>query len=165
MLRIRAEMARRGLTTEDLKKVPVEVGLQDDDGYPHTGTLDYVAPGLTASTGTLAVRAVLANEKRALLPGNFVRVRVPLGEEPDQLLVPDRAIGTDQSGRYRVGCRARMMWSSSGRSRSANSSERLRVIEKGITADDRVLVSGLQAVTAGQKIEPEVKDLGTAAAQ
>lgn len=164
VLRIRAEMAERGLTSDDLKKVPVEVGLQNDEGYPQKGTLDYVAPGLTASTGTLAVRAVFNNEKRALLPGNFVRVRVPLGAEPDKLLVPDRAIGTDQSGRY-------LMVAGQDDVVVQRTVEigqlvgELRVIEKGINADDRVLVSGLQAVAAGQKIEPEVKDLGTAAAQ
>ena len=164
VLRIRAEMARRGLTTEDLKKVPVEVGLQDDDGYPHMGTLDYVAPGLTASTGTLAVRALLPNEKRALLPGNFVRVRVPLGEEPDQLLIPDRAIGADQSGRYVLVAGKDDVVEQRPVEIGQLVGE-LRVIDKGIGPDDRVLVSGLQTVGAGQKIEPEIKDLGAAAAQ
>jgi RND family efflux transporter MFP subunit len=164
VLRIRDEMAKRGLTSDDLKKVPVEVGLQDDQGYPHKGTLDYVAPGLTASTGTLAVRAVLPNEKRALLPGNFVRVRVPLGEEPDKLLVPDRAIGTDQSGRYVLVAGKDDVVEQRPVEIGQLVGE-LRVIDKGITADDRVLVSGLQTVVAGEKIEPEVKDLGSAAAQ
>ena len=158
VLRIRAEMASRGITADDLKKVPVEVGLQNEDGYPHAGTLDYIAPGLTASTGTLALRAILPNEKRGLLPGNFVRVRVPLAQEPDRLLVPDRAIGTDQRGRYVlvvgkddvVEQRAVEIGQLVGE---------LRVIDKGIGPDDRILISGLQAVVAGGKIDPEVKDL------
>src|SRR5205085_9304459 len=74
--------------------------LQSEAGFPHKGTLDYAAPDVTASTGTLAVGAVLPNADRALLPGYFVRVRVPLAPEPDMLLVPDRAIGSDQGGRY-----------------------------------------------------------------
>src|SRR6266545_1922928 len=53
VLRIRAEIRRRGLTPEDMKKVPVEVGLQTDNGYPHKGTLDYAAPSINQSTGTL----------------------------------------------------------------------------------------------------------------
>ena len=158
VLRIRAEMASRGITADDLKKLPVEVGLQNEDGYPHAGTLDYIAPGLTASTGTLALRAILPNEKRGLLPGNFVRVRVPLAQEPDRLLVPDRAIGTDQRGRYVlvvgkddvVEQRAVEIGQLVGE---------LRVIDKGIGPDDRILISGLQAVVAGGKIDPEVKDL------
>ena len=162
VLRIRAEMASRGITADDLKKVPVEVGLQNEDGYPHAGTLDYIAPGLTASTGTLAVRAVLPNEKRGLLPGNFVRVRVPLAKEPDRLLVPDRAIGTDQRGRYVLVAGKDDVVEQRPVEIGQLVGE-LRVIEKGIAPDDRVLISGLQSVVAGGKIDPEVKDLAAAA--
>ncbi len=100
VLTIRAEFRRRGLTPADLKKVPVEVGLQTDEGYPHKGTLDYASPTVDASTGTLAARAILDNPNRVLLPGLFVRVRVPLGQQENALLVPDVALGTDQGGRY-----------------------------------------------------------------
>ena len=163
VLRIRAAMAKRGLTGQDLKKIPAEVGLQNETGYPHKGMLDYASPEVTATTGTLAVRAVLPNDDRALLPGYFVRVRVPLGEEPDMLLVPDRAIGSDQRGRYLL---------VAGKDDVVE--ERpveigqlvgaLRVISKGITAEDRVLVSGLLTAVPGQKIEPQVKTLEAAAA-
>ena len=163
VLRIRAAMAKRGMTGQDLKKIPVEVGLQNETGYPHKGMLDYASPEVTATTGTLAVRAVLPNDDRALLPGYFVRVRVPLGEEPDMLLVPDRAVGSDQRGRYLL---------VAGKDDVVE--ERpveigqlvgaLRVISKGITAQDRVLVSGLLTAVPGQKIEPQVKTLEAAAA-
>ena len=163
VLRIRAVMAKRGLTSQDLKKIPAEVGLQNETGYPHKGMLDYASPEVTATTGTLAVRAVLPNDDRALLPGYFVRVRVPLGEEPDMLLVPDRAIGSDQRGRYLLVA-----------GKDGVVEERpveigqlvgaLRVISKGITAQDRVLVSGLLMAVPGQKIEPQVKTLEAAAA-
>ena len=91
---------KRGLTPADLKKVPVEVGLQTEEGYPHKGTLDYASPTVDASTGTLAARAVLENPNRVLLPGMFVRVRVPTGKLDNALLVPETALGTDQGGRY-----------------------------------------------------------------
>ena len=100
VLRIKADMVKRGITVADLKKLPVEVGLQTEVGYPHRGTLDYISPTVDPSTGTLAVRAVFENAERNLLPGYFVRVRVPFGAQPDMLLAPDRALGTDQSGRY-----------------------------------------------------------------
>src|SRR4029077_6291393 len=77
VIRIRAEIARKGLTAEDLAKVPVEIGLQSETGWPHRGTLDYRAPTVTQSTGTLAVRAILQNPDRVLLPALFVRVRLP----------------------------------------------------------------------------------------
>jgi len=99
VLRIRAEARRRGMTADDLKQLPFEVGLQTETGYPHKGKLDYASPMLNQSTGTLPARAILANPNRILLPGYFVRVRVPAGEQ-DALLVPEVALGSDQGGRY-----------------------------------------------------------------
>lgn len=162
VLRVRAVMAKRGISAQDLKKVPVEIGLQTETGYPHTGTLDYAAPGVTASTGTLAVRAVLPNQGRPLLPGYFVRVRVPLGEEPDMLLVPDRAIGSDQSGRYVLVAGKDDVVEQRG-VQIGELVGNLRVITSGIKADERVLVSGLQVAVPGQKIEPQAKTLQAAA--
>ena len=77
VLRIREEARRRGMTASDLRQLPVEVGLQTETGYPHKGKLDYVSPTINQSTGTLAVRGVLPNPDRVLLPGFYVRVRVP----------------------------------------------------------------------------------------
>ncbi|MFK4580909.1 RND family efflux transporter MFP subunit [Bradyrhizobium ottawaense] len=71
VLRIRAEAARRGLTPADMKQFPIQVGLQTETGYPHEGKLDYVSPTLNTSTGTLAVRGVVPNDKRVLLPRLF----------------------------------------------------------------------------------------------
>ncbi len=163
VLRIRASMQKRGITAQDLKKMEVEVGLQSETGYPHKGTLDYVAPTITSSTGMLAVRAVLANAERQLLPGNFVRVRVPLFQEPGMLLVPDRAIGSDQSGRYLlvagkddvVEQRTVVIGQLVGE---------LRVITSGIKPDDEVIISGLLSAVPGQKIEPQMKEISAAVA-
>ncbi|MEK1887750.1 MAG: efflux RND transporter periplasmic adaptor subunit [Phyllobacterium sp.] len=155
VLRIRATMQKRGVTTQDLKKIPVEVGLQTETGFPHIGTLDYAAPTVTANTGQLAVRGVLDNAARQLLPGYFVRVRVPLFEEPDRLLVPDRAIGSDQSGRYvLVAGKDDVV-----EQRTVQIGQlvgELRVIRSGITPDDRIVVSGLLTAIPGQKIEPQM---------
>jgi RND family efflux transporter MFP subunit len=163
VLRIRASMQKRGITAQDLKKIPAEIGLQTETGYPHKGTLDYAAPAVTAATGALPVRAVLDNAERQLLPGYFVRVRVPLFEEPNMLLVPDRAIGSDQSGRYLliagkddvVEQRTVQIGQLVGE---------LRVITSGINPDDRIVVSGLLTAVPGQKIEPQMKDVSASAA-
>ncbi|HWF93366.1 MAG TPA: efflux RND transporter periplasmic adaptor subunit [Xanthobacteraceae bacterium] len=154
VLRLRADIARRGLTREDLKKVPVEVGLQTETGYPHAGTFDYAAPTVNSSTGTLAARAVLANPERVLLPGYFVRVRIPVEQQPSALLVPDAALGSDQGGRYvlvvnkdnvveqrKVGIGPLV--------------EELRVIDTGLNADDRVVVAGVLRAVPGQKVDPQ----------
>ena len=162
VLRVRADMARRGLTPEDLKKIPVEVGLQSETGYPHRGTLDYASPSVNPSTGTLAVRAVFQNANRAMLPGYFVRVRVPVGEPQNALLVPDSAIGSDQGGRYvlvvdkddvveqrkvEIGPRV----------------DELRVIESGLNPPDRVVVAGVLRAIPGQKVDPQMQPSDAAA--
>jgi RND family efflux transporter MFP subunit len=163
VLRIRADMQKRGMTAQDLKKVRADVGLQSETGYPHEGTLDYVAPTITASTGMLAVRAVLPNAERQLLPGYFARVRVPLFEEPGVLLVPDRAIGSDQSGRY-VLIAGKDDVVEQRKIEIGQLVGELRVITKGVNPDDRVVVSGLMSAIPGQKIEPQLKDLSAVAA-
>jgi RND family efflux transporter MFP subunit len=159
--RIRAEMARRGLTAQDLKKIPVEIGLQSEKGYPRKGTLDYASPQVNASTGTLLVRAVLDNKDDGLLPGYFVRLRIPLGEQPDMLLVPDRALGSDQSGYYLLVAGK----DDTIEQRNVEIGQLvgdLRVITTGIEADDRVVTSGLLTVVPGQKIDPQLKTLEAA---
>ena len=152
--RIRANIAQRGLTTEELRKIPVELGLESEKGYPHKGSLDYGAPTVSAGTGTLAIRGVFDNPGNVLLPGYFVRVRVPLGADPDRLLVPDRALGSDQSGRYLlvIGKDDRV------EQRSVEIGQlvgRLRVIESGLKPEDRVLVSGLMTAVPGEKVDPQ----------
>ena len=100
MQRVRKAMAERGVTiTELINKIPVDVGVQIETGYPHQGLLDYVSPEVNQSTGTLQVRGLFENKAPALLPGYFVRVRVPLRAE-QALLVPQVALGADQTGRY-----------------------------------------------------------------
>jgi RND family efflux transporter MFP subunit len=126
----------------------------NEQGYPHKGVLDYVAPEVDPSTGTLQVRAVFENADRTLLPGYFVRVRVPLGVEADRLLAPDRAVGSDQSGRYLLVVNKDDVVEQ----RAVEIGPRvgaLRVIEKGLDPDDRVVVSGLQVAAPGEKVEPD----------
>jgi len=154
VIRIREDMRRRNLTPQDLKKIPIEVGLQTEQGYPHKGMLDYAAPSINASTGTLAVRGILENADRALLPGNFVRVRVPtISSLENALLVPETALGTDQGGRYLLVV---------GKDDVAEQRKvevgpldgTERVIMKGLAADDRVIVEGLLRAIPGEKVEP-----------
>lgn len=155
VLRIRAEAARRGLTTADLKQFPIEIGLQTETGYPHEGHLDYVAPTLNSSTGTLAVRGLVPNDKRVLLPGYFVRVRVPFTQEKDALLVPDTALGSDQGGRYLLVANKDNVVEQR-KVQIGPVDNGLRVIEDGLKPDDRVVIAGLLRVIPGQKIDPQM---------
>jgi RND family efflux transporter MFP subunit len=158
VLRIRAEAARRGMSANDLRQLPVEVGLQTETGYPHKGKLDYASPTLNQSTGTLAVRGVLPNPDRVLLPGYFVRVRVPFDEQKDALLVPDVALGTDQAGRYLLVVNAENVVEQR-KVQVGQSEGGLRVIEAGLKPDDRFVTAGLLRAIPGQKVDPQVKKL------
>lgn len=153
---IRASMAEHGVTTKDIvNKVPVEVALQTDRGFPYKGVIDYIAPDVDPSTGTLALRGVLENRDFRLLPGYYVRVHVPL-RPIDALLVPEVAIGSSQSGRYVLTVNADGVVEQ----RSVTLGESfgaLRVVETGLNPQDLVVVDGLLQATPGQKVQPEMQ--------
>jgi RND family efflux transporter MFP subunit len=154
VLRVRAEIRERGLTPEDLKRVTIEVGLQTETGYPHKGTLDYAAPTVSQSTGTLAVRALLQNADRVLLPGYFVRVRVPENQTDNSLLVPDVALGSDQSGRYLLVVNNDNVVEQR-KVQIGPLVETMRVIEHGLNPADRVIAEGVLRAIPGQKVDPQ----------
>ena len=158
VLRIRAEARRRGLTADDLRQLPVEVGLQTETGFPHKGRLDYAAATLNQSTGTLPVRGVLPNSDRALLPGFFVRVRVPIDQEQNALFVPDVALGSDQAGRYLLVVNGENVVEQR-KVRTGPLEGELRVIEEGLKPDDRVVTAGLLRAIPGQKVDPQLKKI------
>ena len=157
VLQVRAFLAREGRTTADLMGTTVEIGLQTDSGYKHKGKLDYIAPTVDPSTGTLAARAILENADRALLPGYFVRVRIASQLEP-ALLVPDVAIGSDQGGRYVLVVNKDNVVEQR-RVEPAQLIGELRVIRSGLAKDDRVVVGGILRAIPGQKVAPELHQL------
>jgi RND family efflux transporter MFP subunit len=158
VLRIRTEARRRGMTADDLRQLPIEVGLQTETGFPHKGRLDYAAVTLNQSTGTLPVRGVLPNSDRALLPGFFVRVRVPIDQEQNALFVPDVALGSDQAGRYVLVVNSENVVEQR-KVRTGPLQGELRVIEEGLKADDRVVTAGLLRAIPGQKVDPQLKKI------
>ena len=156
-LRAREQIRRLGLTPQDLKKVPVEVGLQSDEGYPYKGTLDYASPSINQATGTLAVRAILANPDRRMLPGFFVRVRIP-DQQSKALLVPEAALGSDQGGRYLLVVGKDNVVEQRKVTIGPSVGD-LRVIDKGLAADDRVVVDGILRAIPGEKVDPQMQSL------
>jgi RND family efflux transporter MFP subunit len=155
VLRVREEARRRGMTSNDLKTLPIEVGLQTDRGYPHKGNLDYASPTINQSTGTLAVRGVLPNPDRVLLPGYYVRVRVPFDQQTNALLVPDVALGSDQAGRYVLVVNGENVVEQR-KVQTGPLEGDLRVIESGLKAEDRVVTAGLLHAIPGQKVDPQL---------
>ena len=155
VLKIRQNLSQHRLTLADLHKVPVDVGLSDEQGFPHRGTIEYVAPQLDPATGTLLVRGVLPNPDRALLPGFFVRMRLPMGKvDRNALLVPDRALQTDQGGTYLLVLDSndvvRQRYVQLGSLMGA-----LRVVTSGLAPEDRVVVGDLWRATPGTKVTPQ----------
>jgi RND family efflux transporter MFP subunit len=159
VLQVRQNLDQHRLTFADLRKVPVDVALSDQSGYPLRGTIEYVSPGIDPTTGTLLVRGILANPNRTLLPGFFVKMRLPMGR-PDlyALLVPDRSLQEDQGGRYVliVGKDdvVEQRYVQLGQLDGA-----LRVITSGLKPDDRVVVGDLWRATPGTKVTPKLTSL------
>jgi RND family efflux transporter MFP subunit len=159
---IRAALGARGGNIAELK-VPIEVGLQTESGYPHKGVIDYADPNVNQSTGTLQARGIFENADGALLPGYFVRVRVPRRPIPG-LLVPEVAIGSDQAGRYVLTVNPDNIVEQR-RVQLGQSFGELRLIESGLKPDERVVVAGILDAIPGQKVDPQPSPPKSAAAE
>ena len=125
--------------------------------------MDYAAPQVDASTGTLEVRAIFDNKARGLLPGLFVRVRTPVEKLDKAILVPDVALGTSQEGRYLLvvgqdNVVQRKIVKTGDREGA------YRIIESGIDPGDWVVTEGVQRALPGAKVNPQQIKLSEAAA-
>lgn len=134
--------------------VPVELGLASQSGFPTAGEINYTDPSLDAGTGTLRIRGLFPNDDRTLLPGMFVRMRIPVVERVDALLVPERALGTDQSGQFLlvVDSEGTVEYRSV---RTGVSVDGLRVVEGQIALTDQLIVDGLLRARPGAKVAPK----------
>ena len=136
------------------KKLPVLVGLPNEEGYPHQGYLDFAAISLTTTTGTLLVRGVLPNPDDKILPGLYARVRLPVEEQSAALLVPQKAVGYDQIGSYVLVVNDKNVVER----RNVKTGPVVNgsiVIEEGLTGNDRVVVEGLLYAVPGREVTPE----------
>jgi RND family efflux transporter MFP subunit len=133
---------------------PVLLALGDDPAFNHRGQINFVDNVADAQTGTVRGRARFANPDGALTPGIFARLRLPGSAEHEALLLPDNAIGNDQSRRvvFVVGEENRV---SMREVRLGRLIDGLRVIREGLRPDELVVVNGLQRVRAGQPVTPE----------
>jgi RND family efflux transporter MFP subunit len=143
-------------------EIPCFVQLADEDDFPHEGKLDFASAEVNPSTGTARLRGVFENKDRSLVSGLFVRIRIPIGKPYQALLIPERALATDQNIRfvYVVGA--------DGKAERRNvelggQREDLRIVKSGLAAGDRVIVKGLQRVRPGQQVEAEAEGAAVAA--
>jgi RND family efflux transporter MFP subunit len=134
---------------------PVELALADEEGYPHSGYIDFADYTVDPNTGTLLLRAVFQNPvPYYLAPGLFVRLRVPIATRDQVLLVPDRALGTDQAGNFLlVVNKDNVVEQRSVKTGTLEGT--MRVIEQGLKPGERFVVDGLQKARPGGKINPQ----------
>jgi len=165
VLAIRRNRAKAGHpvgSTTDLASIPVEIGLQDEEGYPHKGHLDYVSPQLDTATGTLTARALYDNKDQALLPGLFVRVRIPIAHQDKALLTRNDAIGTTQEGSYVLVVGADNVVQRKI-VKTGQRQGQFRIIESGLDPGDWIVTEGVQRAFPGAKVEPQRSELTPAA--
>jgi membrane fusion protein (multidrug efflux system) len=136
------------------KPVPVELGLASQQGFPISGEINYSDPAFDIGTGTLRVRGLFRNEDRSLLPGMFVRMRVPVAQRVDALLVPERALGADQSGQYLlvVGQNNEVLYRPV---QTGVSVDGLRVVQGDISVTDQIIIEGLLRARPGATVTPK----------
>ena len=142
------------------EKMPVYMGLADEEDYPHEGILEFAESAVDTGTGTMELRGIFVNDGRppALLPGLFARVRVPVDQRADMLLVTERAVAQDQGGSYLLVVDNE----NKVERRSVVTSQvidGLVVIEEGLSKDDRVVVVGVQRARPGFEVTPEPVDM------
>ncbi len=150
-------------TTRPADRAPVFLGLMDEAGYPHEGWVDYVDTRLDPGTGTISIWALFPNAEKAIMPGFFARIRIPLGQPRPELTVTERAIGLDQGQRFLYVVNDRNIVEYR-RVDAGLLQDGLRVIHEGIGRDDWVIVNGLQRVRPGATVEPHRVDMATTTA-
>lgn len=132
-------------------KNPVFLGLVDEDGFPHHGHMDFVDNRFDIDTASMRARCVFPNDEQLLLPGMFARIRIPGSAPHEAVLIPDSAIGTDQSSQYVYvvvdGVIERRTIT------PGSIVDGLREIRKGLVGDETLVIEGLLQARPGSKDE------------
>jgi multidrug efflux system membrane fusion protein len=145
---------------QDGADIPVLMGLQGEEGFPHQGTVNFVDNQVDPTTGSITVRGVFSNPEppggiRLLSPGMFVRIRLPIGPPHPALLVVDRAVASDQGLKYVYVVDAQNKVQYRRVTTGPLQDDGLRVIAQGLKRDEWVIVGALQQVRPRMQVEPE----------
>ena len=132
----------------------VKVKLLDEENFAHEGHMDFIDNAISQTSGTIRGRAVFDNPDALFTPGMFGRIQVPASEPYEALLVPDVAVGTEQTRKFVMVVDgenvARQKYVTLGPTR-----EGLRIIKSGLARDDRIIVDGLMRARNGTKMTPQ----------
>jgi RND family efflux transporter MFP subunit len=137
----------------EAKTWPLYLGLGNEKTYPYQGRLDFASISLTSTTGTLLLRGIFSNPDGKILPGLYARVRVPLKEKV-AFLVPQEAVGDDQTGSYVSVINEENVVQRIG-VKTGTLVDHMRVTEEGLTGKEWVVVKGVQKAFPGRKVTPE----------
>lgn len=143
------------------RAIPAYFSLSDEKGFPHQGLLDFASVSVSPTTGTLQLRAIFSNHSRTILPGLFVRIRVPAERQRDALTVPGDALSFDQQGEYLLIVNDQNVVERRGVKAGAQVGDRL-VIEEGLKPGDRVIVEGILQAIPGRTVAPQQAKPGAA---
>lgn len=132
---------------------PVRLQLADETGFPHEGRVDFMSNQADQATGTIRARALLENDRLLFLPGVFGRVQLLSSAPYEAVMLPDDAIGTDQSRRFAYVLNGENV-PEQKQVELGRLIDGLRVIRSGVGAEDVVVVGGLQRVRPGQRVTP-----------
>ncbi|QDV18605.1 Efflux pump periplasmic linker BepF [Gimesia panareensis] len=135
----------------DKNPLKVHVGLSDEEGYPHTGTIDFANNKIDPGTGTIQVRAVLENKEGFMYPGLYVRVRVYGDPIPNAVLVQDVSIGTDLAGKYLL-IVGKDNIVEKRQVEIGQLDNGMRVILKGIKPGEKYIAEGIQRARPGRPV-------------
>ncbi|MFT3881591.1 MAG: efflux RND transporter periplasmic adaptor subunit [Gemmatales bacterium] len=161
LLRVRRAINEGKIKVPQDGVVPVLMGLQGEEGYPHKGTIDFVNNQVNSTTGSISVRGKFPNPKpavgaRLISPGMFARVRLPIGQAHPALLVIDRAIASEQGYKYVYVVDGENTVQNRRIQTGPLQEDGLRVITEGLNPDDMVVVGGLQQVRPRMKVKTEL---------
>jgi RND family efflux transporter MFP subunit len=150
-------MGKAGLSPAraEKAKIPLYLGLANEEGYPRQGYLDFAAISLTPTTGTLQLRGIFPNPDGKIIPGLFARIKAPLeGAAKEAWLVPEVALAYDQLGSYVLVVDAKNVVERRGVKLGAKVGA-LRVIEAGLQGDEWVVTEGHLRAFPGRPVTPE----------
>jgi RND family efflux transporter MFP subunit len=144
-------LMEEGVIPKEATGVYVEMGLADEEDRPHKGTIDFADSYVDVSTGTLRVRGAFENHKELLVPGMFVRVRLPIGQPQKSRLIAEKALVTDQGQKYVYVVKDENSSAHEGKVeyrkvKLGRLHDGLRVVKDGLADNEKVVVSGLQRV-------------------
>jgi RND family efflux transporter MFP subunit len=137
-------------------KPEFQVGFAGQEDYPYEGFLDYIDNKVVQSTGTILVRGQIPNTDKKLLPGAFVRVRVPTGIKKDALLISEQAVGSDLGGKYVLAVDSNNIVQNRPIQLGQKVGDKI-VVLSGLSRDDRYIISGLHMARPGSPVNPQME--------